>query len=316
MSVVMPDEWVAAQEQAALTATLRRVLLQAFPNISQTDDALLLYPGFFSAAHRSQRDQSGGTAMGELLRAAVESQRRATGSGCSQWAVDLAPSEPHLRQSAERAIAQAPRPTGPSGGRHVSVIPWNAGQRAVFCDAASLVADAWPQMLAELRVVVKQIALLCGGGIAGYTDFATHGTVYISERRLAGGRGSLDPAIVLAESLIHEGTHNRCNAATTLTPLLKPSGGRNAPLLQTPLRSDPRPLSGLLQQLVVLVRCTYFYEQLMERSGLDSRDSWERHDELARQANQALTAARTQISSFTAQGRAVLHEAQSFCDKR
>jgi hypothetical protein len=43
-----------------------------------------------------------------------------------------------------------------------------------------LIKRIWPAMHAEIATVVRQIARLAGPGINGFTDFATHGVVYVN----------------------------------------------------------------------------------------------------------------------------------------
>lgn len=70
---------------------------------------------------------------------------------------------------------------------------------------------------------------------------------------------SLAPPILLAESLVHESAHLRFRALEEVTELY--SDGPNM-RVQTPLRTDPRPVSGLMHQLVVLRYLAALYEKL------------------------------------------------------
>ena len=65
--------------------------------------------------------------------------------------------------------------------------------------------------------------------------------------------------ILLAESLVHESAHLRFRALEEVTDLY--SDGPNM-LVKTPLRPDPRPISGLMHQLVVLRYLAALYEKL------------------------------------------------------
>jgi hypothetical protein len=70
---------------------------------------------------------------------------------------------------------------------------------------------------------------------------------------------SLAPPILLAESLVHEAAHLRFRALEEVTELY--AGGPDV-RLKTPLRADPRPVSGLMHQLVVLRHLVALYEKL------------------------------------------------------
>jgi HEXXH motif-containing protein len=190
---------------------------------------------------------------------------------------------------------------------------WREDEQDVFCAAGCLLAQVWPQMLAEASVVVRQVALLVGRQIDGYTDFTTHGVVFINRRRLELGRTGLPGPVRLAEALVHEGTHNRFNVAALWRPFLINEVGQGAPvLLATPLRSDPRPLAGLFQQLVVLVRSVNLYDRLLPSGTFDSSEQQAleaRRDVLRRQADQALVMIRNQADALTAYGQDLVAEA-------
>jgi HEXXH motif-containing protein len=187
---------------------------------------------------------------------------------------------------------------------------WRPEHRAALCGAACLLGTVWPEMLAEMVCVIHQVALLDGYGIEGFTDFTTHGAVFVNAARFDAGYDDLPVEVRLAEALVHEGTHNRCNAAAVSQPFLTPDGHDDAWLVHTPLRADPRPLGGLFQQLVVLIRCVALYDRLLERGG----DGYcpavlARRDRLAAQARQAVETTEQHAPKLTDAGRAVLEEA-------
>jgi hypothetical protein len=70
-------------------------------------------------------------------------------------------------------------------------------------------ASVWPEMVAEMTAVVRQVALLRGYGIDGFTDFTTHGAIFLNERRLRPADDGLPAQVYLAEAWVHEATHNR-----------------------------------------------------------------------------------------------------------
>lgn len=122
-------------------------------------------------------------------------------------------------------------------------------------------------MSAELHEGVRQVVLLDGRAIDGFTDFTTHGAVFVNAARLTLGRAGLPGWVRLADALVHEGTHTRCNAAAFSTPFLVSATGPD-PSVMTPLRPDPRPLTGLFQQTVVLVRQAVLYRLIHQRAPL------------------------------------------------
>jgi HEXXH motif-containing protein len=280
----------------------------------------LLYPGMFAAAYEGQAAcRSGRPAEAECerlaarLQDAVErataSRARATASGCPAWFVDLAPPEDHLRDSLARAVAQVPpRPDRLEALAQLRIGDWTDDDRAVFCQAAGLLAATWPEMLDEVTEVVQQVALIDGFGIDGFTDVATHGAIYVNRARLGPDDGGLPGTLRMAEAIVHEGAHNRCNAAALAEPFLADPRSGSEPVVMTPLRPDPRPLTGLLQQLVVLVRSVLLYDRV-----LDAPDSpaaaVARRDKLRGQADDALRVISGHTSRLTDHGRDVMTDA-------
>lgn len=281
----------------------------------------LAYPGLFAAAYAAQAACRSGrppvetrsavaSRLGDAVRGADDSAARRRASGCAAWPVDLPPPERHLAESLARAVSQVPqRPDRLEALAALRVGAWEEEDRAAFAAATGLLAQTWREMLDELQVVVVQIALLHGFGIDGFTDVATHGAIYVNRARLtADTRTGLTAPVRLAEALVHEGTHNRCNAAALSTPFLADAGSGDEPVVQTPLRADPRPLTGLLQQLVVLVRSLQLYDRLLE-ADTPEQPIVERRDKLRGQAAQALHVISRHTGRLTDHGRSVVAEA-------
>ncbi|MEU2021285.1 HEXXH motif-containing putative peptide modification protein [Streptomyces sp. NPDC016469] len=197
------------------------------------------------------------TASADEDPAFVPQPRRVVG----RWAVDLAAPAPHLAAAVERALAsipQSPVTTTGTEGPGAIVRDWEPEQAGVLAEATERIEQVWPVMSDELHEGVRQIVLLDGRAINGFTDFVTHGAVFVNAARLNVGRAGLPGWVRLADALVHEGAHTRCNAAAFSTPFLVRGTGRG-PCVMTPLRPDPRPLTGLFQQAVVLVRQTILY---------------------------------------------------------
>ncbi|MFI6528430.1 aKG-HExxH-type peptide beta-hydroxylase [Streptomyces uncialis] len=301
----------------------------------------LRYPGLHATAHRTHRTQrarrtatpaleqsrtgapaaagaGGGAASGALeqteerVRAMVLRARRSQARARfvekrTGWAVDLAPSgEDHLAQSVRRALRQAPAPAdGSRGGRTAEVTDWSAEQHEVFEEGCRVLQAAWPQMLAELRVTLRQVALLGGWGIDGFTDFTVHGAVFVNSRRLGDqGTEGLAGRFRLVEALVHEGTHNRCDSAAASAAFLRASGAQE--LASTPLRADPRPLAGLFQQVAVLARSVLLYRRLPD--GPAVRD---RHAVLLEQGGRGAATLRGRAGALTDAGRELLDQAEA-----
>jgi HEXXH motif-containing protein len=87
------------------------------------------------------------------------------------------------------------------------------------------------------------------------------------------------------------------------------AGGEH-PLVPTPLRPDPRPLRGLFQQLVVLVRSEMFYRQLAPYAPSHEQVVYRRRQRLTSQARQALTTMREHRQALTEHGCDVVAQAE------
>ena len=94
-------------------------------------------------------------------------------------------------------------------------------------------------------------------------------------------------------------------------PFLAATEESRLALVQTPLRSDPRPLSGLFQQLVVLVRSAMLYEKVLVREP-ETGDGpvGRRYEALAAQGRQALDTIGDHSDKLSDQGRLVIAEAE------
>lgn len=305
-----PDCGQAAEEQREITRIARAVLARI--GLPDADTDVMCYPGLIAVVNEVQRLSSEATtaqrraaanAVRDALIAAEVSARRARELGCPAWPVDLAPAEPHLRASLDRALAQIP--PRPDRVIDVQVAGWMDGECAVFRAAADLLAESWPQLLAELAVSIRQVALLRGYGITGFSDFAVQGTVFVNAERLD-FRDGLPGELRLAENLVHEGAHNRCYSAAVKQPFLR--ANRAGVLVDTPLRADRRPLWGLFQQLVVLCRSAELYHRVDLGAGFDAAIQ-ARKDVLTKQARQALNTLHTHTNQLTDHGCVILNEA-------
>ncbi len=338
---IVPDAAAAGRDQAAVTQIVQGALNRALTRLGlgsatvrpgwlhidrsgQAADSIdieVSYPGAIAATYATQRaarqelalagrEQLAAQATRQLAEVSEEGQassRRALGCPCPGWQLDLAPPQWHLIESCDRALSQIP--SSAAVRRLAEVIDWTEADEAVFCAAGCVLARVWPQMLAEMGAMVRQLCLIRGDELGAFTDFASHGAVFVNRRRLGPGQAGLPTGVRLAETLVHEATHHRCNAAAMFHPFLIDDA--DLPLANTPLRSDPRPLNGLFQQLVVLVRCQMFYTRLAEDDAGSHRQvlhgRWQR---LASQASQALATVRQHDGALTQHGHQVVAEAE------
>ena len=146
---------------------------------------------------------------------------------------------------------------------HVEAHPEKAGNRVdlgergptewvgSLCAALGIVRSRFPEMAREIELGVRLVVPV------GYSeerhDSASYaeavGTIY----------SSLHPdPLIMAEALVHEHSHGKLNALSALAPLLHNPDGA----FHSPLRPDPRPLSGVLLAAHALVSIAALHQRL------------------------------------------------------
>jgi HEXXH motif-containing protein len=333
---ISPDAHNAGQDQAAVCRIVRIALERGLSWNADADRRVLdvmvshlSHPAIVAAAHALQRACRSGEITPEHHQVLADQLRQAaacashsaqqTSSGSDLWrSVDLVVPQSHLQKSVTRALAVIPARNGAGGDDRKlassEVTCWRDIDRVVFHETVGLLHAAWPQMLAELEEMVHQVVLLRGNAIDGFTDFAVHGAVMINQARLATGSTGLPGPVRLAEALVHEGTHTRCNAAQLVRPFLRPAGG-DGERVMTPLRADPRPLAGLFQQLVVLVRSALLYRRLPAGGGTSAAPHRARQDKLIAQAHQGAETLARHREALTDHGQEVLAAAMALLER-
>ncbi|MEE1821318.1 HEXXH motif-containing putative peptide modification protein [Streptomyces sp. BE20] len=350
---IEPDAAAAARDQREVARLVRGALHRAAlvapgarPPGPTTDD--LIHPAVVEVAHDAQRALRLGPLTAErraeltdrldaAVAVAVTAARTAAGWDRSglildngrvvdgtpvrpAWAVELAGPQPHVDRAVTRALAGVPGP--PAAGESPPTSrarAWTGTEREVFAAAARLLDGAWPAMLAELTCTVRQIVVLGGPALDGFTDFTVHGAVFLSGQRLTDEPDGLPAPLHLAEALVHEGTHQRFNAALVTTPPWHRAVDSLAPV-PTPLRADPRPLGGLFHQLVVLARSASLFGRLLARDPgpgghpgpvADPQVLRARHTHHLGDVRSAAATLEAHRSSLTEAGRSVLAQAQA-----
>ncbi|MFI7292219.1 aKG-HExxH-type peptide beta-hydroxylase [Streptomyces anulatus] len=313
---VEPDARESAEERSALALMTRTALERVGLEVLSREAAR---PAVVEAAHVAQHMIRTGHPTPERLTRVTgmldraRSDRATTPSSGLPWPVELAEPGPHLERSVARALKSVPkRATEPDAPHGSEVTGWRAHERDTAHHAVALLRSAWPGAAAELSTVLVQIALLDGPAIDGFTDFTVHGAVFIRRDRLTPDPDGLPGPVRLAEALVHEGAHTRCNAASVATrPFLRPLKD-DGPMVTTPLRIDPRPLTGLFQQMVVLARSVLLYRRLIaddtDEAGAHAAVRL-RHDLLARSAAEAVSTMTGHRDALTDHGAAILEDA-------
>ncbi|MGW4229981.1 aKG-HExxH-type peptide beta-hydroxylase [Streptomyces sp. NPDC004980] len=313
---VEPDADEGVEERSALALMTRTALERVGLEVSPQEAA---HPAVVEAAHVAQHVLRSGPPAPERLARLTGMLDRARSDGAAvpppglAWPARFAAPGPHLERSVARALKAVPEQgVAPDAPRGSVMTGWRESEKETARRAVALLESVWPGAAAESRALLVQIALLDGPAIDGFTDFTVHGAVFIRRDRLTPDADGLPGPVRLAEALVHEGTHTRCNAASVAArPFLRPLR-ENGPMVTTPLRLDPRPLTGLFQQTVVLARSVLLYRRLLAdgtgESGADAAVR-ARHDRLARSAVEAVGTMTRHRDTLTGHGATVLEDA-------
>jgi HEXXH motif-containing protein len=98
--------------------------------------------------------------------------------------------------------------------------------------------------------LVRSSGTMEAGKCISLSSKAVPGLIYLSETS----------ALLTAESIVHESTHQALQAIADVSPLVVPGGG----FVDTPLRPDPRPIEGLLHQASVLKILSAYYADVVD----------------------------------------------------
>jgi len=314
---VEPDATEAVEERTQLLRRMRGVLERA--ELVPPGSDVLRHPAAVEAVHSTQRMLRSGPLSPEQRRTLTERL-----AGVSPTFFGPADPQEHLIRSVARALRSVPTHLAGNGQPTTAeVAAWQGPEREALAQAIGLLTRVWPEAAAEVGRTVVEIALLEGDAIDGFTDFTVHGAVLVNRTRLTTSAAGLPGPVRFAEALVHEGAHTRCNAAALTDPFLLPdapdgpggtdtdgkpdaSGGRGVLLVATPLRADPRPLTGLFQQAVVLARSVLLYRRLARLDLGPVVDA--RYERLLGSARQAVDTLGTHTDLLTAHGNRLLTE--------
>lgn len=123
--------------------------------------------------------------------------------------------------------------------------------------ALALIGQLDPELLAEVQEHVQYICVFDGEGVLGVSTPKAFGSIYI--RRTSGEL----PLPYYVEHVVHEAAHTHLNALLCLAPLvLNPNGE----LYSSPLRSDLRPMHGILHATFVLWRVLHVFDRWVEEA--------------------------------------------------
>lgn len=180
--------------------------------------------------------------------------------------------------------------------------------RGRLAEARSALATADPALAAETDVLVTETVFAAAAhrpdGFGGATCFAVRGTAFLNPWR--------HPTIVsMAAGLVHEAAHALLFGLSKGAPMV-----RNDPavLYASPLRSDPRPMDGILHASFVSARMAFALQRLLAGDVLDTAERLEAahaHDAACRAFGAGAAVVRAH-GLPTATGGRVMDEATAF----
>lgn len=126
--------------------------------------------------------------------------------------------------------------------------------RQHISEAVALIEECYPVIGQEVRSLVAELTLFNGQVISGATDVRVFGNMFL--RMPTADQTAL---AYYCEHIVHESSHLYLNALLASDPLI-----RNGDIgsFSAPIRSDPRPLGGILHATFVLSRMIQVFERI------------------------------------------------------
>ncbi|RQO29670.1 hypothetical protein DBR32_15540 [Taibaiella sp. KBW10] len=195
------------------------------------------------------------------LEAASASQSRAKELQ-SQYdvVIDIAPAQDAMMPTIKKAILMAKKANGTDCEIEV-LTDLEEDLQFIIREGIKIIQNFWPEMLAEIKVTLKQLFIFKSEKVIGFVDFGSHGSIWLRE-------SAIRTPLQFAEELIHECSHMRLNAMHALNPLFS---NPDSELFTSPLRPDRRPMFGVFHQMFVLLRLKKFFTNVhtLPRNGYD-----------------------------------------------
>ncbi|MFO1060661.1 MAG: HEXXH motif-containing putative peptide modification protein [Dongiaceae bacterium] len=150
--------------------------------------------------------------------------------------------------------------------------PAEAERAASLVDRAlALIAAGNPELGAEIRALIQEIVLAAGADdpdavqFDGVSSFLLWGGVVLNAR-------SYDSPIAMVQALAHESGHNLLFGLSADGPL---QDNDDADRFASPLRTDPRPMDGIVHAVYVTARMHQAVQRLLEAGILGPEDAAE-----------------------------------------
>jgi hypothetical protein len=165
-------------------------------------------------------------------------------------------------------------------------------------EATDLLVEHAPGFWSDAQVFTSAIAVVDqNAAFRGASGLVHHGLSFFSPDGW--------DAVIWAEELLHESTHNLLDAIDVQTSLVETDTAMTE-IFDAPLRPDPRPLFGVFHALVVLARVVRFQERLIEWSPTTSAAVIDRRTDNVRLAKAALPSVIQHRAVLSELGRTIL----------
>lgn len=126
-------------------------------------------------------------------------------------------------------------------------------------EAFSLIESCWPELAAEIASYVRVFVPFGSDFHSSFTEGCLMGAIFKSEAATP----YTSPEYT-AEHILHEASHLRMMLLLEIDPLVT---CRDEAVFNSPVRKDPRPLSGMLQAIFVFTRITSFNRRAFAMNG-------------------------------------------------
>jgi HEXXH motif-containing protein len=228
----------ALQEREALA----RAVAQRLHATAEGD--FFCHPYAFDLIARGDAEATDRPVAVTLTEVIADSRARAgVNAATVGFAVDLQPLQEGRPDLEIRATEMAESATGRTGPVILTGAEAVAGMGVTLAAAFGLIAEAWPDLAAEITCCLDVLNIFRSTNATSFTDYRNHGSIFVSADYASNHAG-------LAEAIAHEAGHVRLNGFMSCFRCVADDGG----LHPTPLRKDPRPAIGLFHQAYVLRR--------------------------------------------------------------
>lgn len=174
---------------------------------------------------------------------------------------------------------------------------------ALLDDAAELVQTHWPECYDEMGCLIRALVLVDGDGLSNSSTPMAFGAIFLGCDRPLSLLGVVD-------SLVHETAHHSLLVKGSFVKYAENTKQK----LPSPLRTDPRPVNGILHATFVLVRTVEMLRRLDRSRAIPEGAVAEMLDDYETKALVGVTTLR-EHSTLTTAGYALLSDMECAVDR-